>query len=49
MIFFRILMGVKTNKLRNREYGRRRIPTTARHLLYIAQKYPAVVSEIFKL
>ena len=43
---FAKFIGVKTDTLRNWEYGRRKIPTTARRLLYIAKKYPDIILEM---
>lgn len=43
---FAKFIGVKTDTLRNWEYGRRRIPATARRLLYIAQKHPEIILEM---
>lgn len=43
---FAKFIGVKTDTLRNWEYGRRRVPATARRLLYIAQKHPEIILEM---
>ena len=43
---FAKFIGVKTDTLRNWEYGTRRVPATARRLLYIAQKHPEIILEM---
>ena len=43
---FAEFVGVRVATLRNWEQGRRRIPSTARTLLKIAQKYPKIVLEM---
>lgn len=43
---FAKFIGVKTDTLRNWEYGRRKVPATARRLLYIAQKHPEIILEM---
>lgn len=43
---FAKFIGVKTDTLRNWEYGRRRVPQTARRLLSIAEKHPEVILEV---
>ena len=40
------LIGVKTDTLRNWEYGRRKMPTMARNLMYIAERHPKVILEL---
>ncbi len=43
---FAEFVGVRVATLRNWEQGRRKIPSTARTLLRIAQKYPKIVLEM---
>ena len=43
---FAEFVGVRVATLRNWEQGRRRIPSTARTLLRIAQKYPKIILEM---
>ena len=43
---FADFVGVRVATLRNWEQGRRRIPSTARTLLRIAQKYPKIIIEM---
>ncbi len=40
------IIGVKTDTLRNWEYGRRKMPTMARNLMYIAEHHPKVILEL---
>jgi len=43
---FARFIGVKVDTLRNWEQGRRRIPSTARTLIRIAQKHPKIILEM---
>lgn len=43
---FAEFVGVRVATLRNWEQGRRKIPSTARTLLRIAQKYPQIILEM---
>ena len=40
------IIGVKTDTLRNWEYGRRKMPKMAKNLMYIAEHHPKVLMEL---
>ncbi len=43
---FAEFVGVKLATLRNWEQGRSKVPTTAKRLLYIADKHPNIIAEM---
>ncbi|MGN0860896.1 MAG: helix-turn-helix domain-containing protein [Candidatus Spyradosoma sp.] len=43
---FSRFLGIKTDTLRNWEYGRRKMPETARRLLFIAEHHPEIILEM---
>lgn len=43
---FSRFLGIKTDTLRNWEYGRRKMPETARRLMFIAEKHPEIILEM---
>ena len=43
---FSRFLGVKIGTLRNWEHERRKMPETARRLLYIAEKHPEIILEM---
>ncbi|MBQ6705694.1 MAG: type II toxin-antitoxin system MqsA family antitoxin [Opitutales bacterium] len=43
---FSRFLGIKKDTLRNWEYGRRKMPETARRLLFIAEKHPEIILEM---